>query len=472
VSLNWKEINLILSELNLKNKIIREIYQPDYQTLILELYQKGEKIFVLISLSNPYCRIHSVKAREKNRKKLLRFIPFLRAHIRGGRITDAFQVGNERIIKLNIVRAGEEVIIWIRLWASSANIIVTDKEGCIMDAFYRRPKRGEISGGVYYPEKSLKEIKKDREYRVREIEGDGSFNERIELYYSRLEAEKKREQIKKKLLRLYETKENNLLSVLEKLNLKRRNREQIKRYKEIGDLILSNLHRISKGDKWLKADDFYNPGRIIEIELDELLTPGENADKYYKKYSKEKQLQDRIESDLTLVQKELEDTRSNLELIKNPDTGLAAMERLKPLKSIQRKPDKKQGIPGQYFISFGFKIIVGKKSQENDILLRRYMKGNDYWFHVRDCPGAYVFVKMHKNKTISLETMLDAANLAVFYSKAETSREGNVYYTRVKYLRRLKKGKIGLVIPMQEKNLYIKLDFNRLERLQNSKELY
>jgi predicted ribosome quality control (RQC) complex YloA/Tae2 family protein len=108
---------------------------------------------------------------------------------------------------------------------------------------------------------------------------------------------------------------------------------------------------------------------------------------------------------------------------------------------------------------------VGRTAKENDELLRKYTKGNDYWLHSRDTPGAYVFIKSMKQKSVPLEVLLDAGNLALHFSKAKSAGKCDLYYTRVKYLRRAKNGKLGLVIPTQEKNLSIMLDEKRLSRL-------
>ncbi len=112
--------------------------------------------------------------------------------------------------------------------------------------------------------------------------------------------------------------------------------------------------------------------------------------------------------------------------------------------------------------------MVGRSAADNDELLRSYVAGNDYWFHARDWPGAYVFVKTPRGKSVPLEVMLDAANLAVFYSKGRTVGSGDVYYTQVKFLRRAKGGKSGLVIPTREKNLFVRLDSGRVERVRQS----
>jgi len=95
------------------------------------------------------------------------------------------------------------------------------------------------------------------------------------------------------------------------------------------------------------------------------------------------------------------------------------------------------------------------------------VRGNDTWLHARDFPGAYVFIRRLPGKTIPLDVLLDAGNLALFYSKARSGGRGELYYTQVKYLRRAKDGPLGLVLPTQEKNLSVVIEEERLDRLQN-----
>jgi len=96
------------------------------------------------------------------------------------------------------------------------------------------------------------------------------------------------------------------------------------------------------------------------------------------------------------------------------------------------------------------------------------VRGNDTWVHARDFPGAYVFIRAPAGKSVPLETLLDAAALALHFSKGRSSGRGDVYYTQVKHLRRAREGKPGLVIPTREKNLHVRLESTRLERLLGS----
>ena len=116
-------------------------------------------------------------------------------------------------------------------------------------------------------------------------------------------------------------------------------------------------------------------------------------------------------------------------------------------------------------------ILVGRTAQENEALLRGHTRGNDTWIHARDYAGAYVFIRAPSGKSIPLETLLDGATLALWYSKGRQSGRGDAYYTQVKYLRRPRGGKPGLVLPTQEKNLHVRLEPQRLRRLQEGSDL-
>jgi predicted ribosome quality control (RQC) complex YloA/Tae2 family protein len=73
-----------------------------------------------------------------------------------------------------------------------------------------------------------------------------------------------------------------------------------------------------------------------------------------------------------------------------------------------------------------------------------------------------MFVKSVPGESLPLDTMLDAGNLALFYSNGKSSGQGDVYYTQVQYLRRVMGGKRRLVIPTREKTLFARLERERI----------
>ncbi len=471
MSLNWREIDKILDEIPLEGSFIREIRQPNHPQLILELYRPGHSFRLLFSFSNPHCRLHLLTRRLDNPHQPPRFVAFLRAHIRGGKIVAAEQIERERIVKIEVSKGGKTVFLWARLWAAAANMIVTDPAGTILDALYRRPKRGEISGQHYSVQDDLRPTagaasSEKKEFSVRELPGPGSFNERVEQHYFRLEEQQEATKIRRSLMSQLARRENRVLAANAALQKKVENNRDFHTFKRWGDLILSNLHNVNKGERWLTVADDLSPGSTLAIELDPQITPAQNAEAYYKRFRKAKTGLKNLEEEQRQQNQELERIRKKIARFETEEN----LERLREeaRKERRRKPGKTGEIaPGLAFVSGPFRILVGRNARENDALLRVFVRGNDTWLHARDYAGAYVFIRSIPGKSIPLQTLLDAATLALFYSKGRQSAQGDVFYTQVKYLKRVKDGKTGLVIPSQEKNLRVRLESRRLARLQN-----
>ncbi|MBI9105898.1 MAG: NFACT family protein [Spirochaetales bacterium] len=464
MSLNHKEIDLILSELELEGSHLQKIKQPNFSTLYLEFYKPGTRFGIIICLAPGKTRIHLTEKAPVNEVKLQRFSQFMRSRIRGGRILEIEQLNNDRIIRIKMLRAGEEILLWIRLWSGAANIIATDSIGLIHDAFYRRPGRSEVSGGVFSP--PLPKEGPNRNFTVRELAGEDSFNKRICDYYENIEAEQTLLRLRERALKKLASDEARVSSVIKRLEKKSANYESFEEYKQTGDLLMSSMHMIKKGDKWIRVQNYYRDNEETDIELDPALSPEKNAEKYYTKYRKAKSGIEKVLEDLNNHRVMLKNTKNDQKWIESEDDPSAIEDFLSSVPK-QNKLDVKDKAPGLNYRSGVFTILVGRNARENDSLLRNYVRGNDIWLHTRDYPGGYVFIKTIRGKSVPLETMLDAGNLALYYSKGKTAGKGELYYTQVKYLRRPKDGKKGLVIPTHEKNLSVILEQARLNSMMN-----
>ncbi len=479
-SLNWKEIDLVLSEVELPGSLIEDIHQPSHDRFVLDLFRRGGHLSLLACVSSRYPRIHAIRGRLPNPPRPPRFAAFLRAHIRGGKILTAEQVSGERIVRLVIRKAEEEKTLWIRLWGSAANAILTDSSGIILDAFYRRPARGEVSGKPFEPlparataqPASLptagpaepRPAASRKEYTIRDLPGEGSFSEKLEAHFGRLETEGDLGRMAAQAEAELTISENKVLASLERLQARLGDYAHLERYKQLGDLLTSNLHRVHKGDRWLRVEDFYNNNVPLDVELAPELSPTQNAERYYDRHRKARLGKSKVEEEVANLQRTLAGIQAQRASIAGA-TDPSALGRLAKSAAHARKPLQQDEVPGLVFSSPPYQILVGRTAKENDQLLRSRVRGNDWWFHARDWPGAYVFVKAQPGKSLPLETMLDAATLAVHFSKGKSSGRGDVYYTQVKYLRRAKGARLGTVIPTQEKNLSVSLDPARIERL-------
>ena len=493
MSLNWKEIDLILNELDLPGMKIQQIYQSSFDILALNVYGKSGAHLLLISLLPLSCRFHeSFRAVPKSAKPL-RFAELLKSRLLNSRIEEAAQLGDNRIIKITLRQRETNYRLYIRLWSNAANVILTDEEGIIIDCMRRLPKRGETGGKIYKPEELSDQAAQagTKQYEIRDLPGEGSFNRRVDNWYAEHGEGISLEKLKEEAQNRIGKNRNRLEAALERLREKEADYADGARYRQYGDLILSNTASIAQSSArdsgavrnagivreanvaWLQVqlppDD--TGDNIIRIELDPRKSPAENAAHYYEKYRKAKNGLEELREEIAETEQELR-RLSETEKILLSETNPFHLEAL--LKKIRLGPakgstEKRKKRPGIAFADGDWLIMVGRDAAENDELLRRHVKGNDLWLHVRDWSGSYVFIKHRAGKTVPLEILLDAGNLALFYSKGRNNKKGDLYYTQVKHLRRAKNGPKGLVIPTQEKNLSITLDDKRLKKLENTR---
>jgi len=474
MSLNYKEIDCVLKEIDCEGAFIQGIVQTAYDTLILELYKNGRAFKLFICLTPGTCRIHELNRAVKKSEKPLRFTEFLKANIKGFQIQSCKQIYEERIIQFVLTTYAEKYFLFVKLWSNAANIILTDSAFTILDASARRPKRGEVKNGIFNPEASIllsknenveAEVKKvKKEFAVRDFPGTGSFQERMAKFYDEHEGALSLEALREKTVQLFEQKKKRQGNLIDKLTHKITEYENAEKLKEAGDLLLANLHQtISKKDSFIEVDDFFKFGEKRKIELIPNENLKQNAEHYYEKYKKAK-------NSLVLILREKEEQEQNFLNLQKEEARLLALQdplnlvrALRKEVSSSKQTEKKSS--GVAFMSHDFIIRVGRSALENDELLRHFVKGQDLWLHTRDVPGGYVFIKAKAKKTIPLEVLIDAGNLAVFYSKARKTGEADLYYTQVKHLRRVKGGPKGLVLPANEKNLHIKMKEEIIHRL-------
>lgn len=460
MSLNCAEIDLILSELNLQGCFIQKIRQPDFESLIFELYRPGNKRFsVGFYLGHGKTAVLPIMGKPSADGKPQRFVQFLKSRIDGGRIEESRQIDFNRIIWLKIVRGGTVSNLYVRLWSGAANILAVDEKGTILDAFYRRPNKKEIGGEpLILPPASTDSGK----FVPRSFDGDGTFGEQAAAFYGRKttptpDVERLRSELKTPV----EARLEQLRRLAEKLLPETQFDALHCSEKQAADLLLS-LPPQPAGAASVSVET--PDGHKTEITLDPRLTSVENSREYYKRYKKKKAAAAAAALRLNEIQTEAAALKTELSFFETAvDEEILQHGALK--KTHLNTTEKKLAAGFPTFISGDRQILVGRSGKENDELLRFHVKGNDWWLHTRDVPGGYVFIKNGKKETVPQEVLLDAAQLAKWFSKAKNHAAADLYCTQVKYLRRAKNGPIGTVLPFHEKNIFVKEDRERLKRL-------
>lgn len=239
--------------------------------------------------------------------------------------------------------------------------------------------------------------------------------------------------------------------------------EQMEKCRLYGELLTANLHSLKSGTDTAAVDNYYaDPVERIAIPLDRQLTPGENAQRYYKKYQKLKAARD-----MAIVQREqtlselnyLEGQLDNLTKCTAENELSELIEELKEQGYIKRDKGGRKKMklaaskPMHFVSSTGADIYVGKNNRQNDELTLRFASPNDIWMHTKNIPGSHVIVKGASEQDTA--TMTEAALLAAYYSRARGSENVAVDYTPRKYVKKPAGAKPSMVIYTTNKTAYV-----------------
>jgi len=255
---------------------------------------------------------------------------------------------------------------------------------------------------------------------------------------------------------------NKNVKKLEKLAIELTNTEKAEEYRIKGELILANAYRLNRGDKILITQNFYDESLLeIKIELDPLLTPSDNAGKYFKRYNKAKVAVAHIQQQMEAAKAEVDYFEGLMTYLMNADIQDAyeIQDELRSrgyLKKRQEKKSKKLTKPNvdRYLTENGIELVVGKNNLQNDYVTHKLGKRHEWWFHAKEMPGSHVLVRSSAERLEELEIRA-AANLAAYFSKGKDSSSVAIDYTQIKHLKKVPGTALGFVTYDTCKTIYI-----------------
>jgi len=238
----------------------------------------------------------------------------------------------------------------------------------------------------------------------------------------------------------------NMKKRIERLKKELLKEEEIEQYRIVGELILANITKIKRGTETL---NLFNPyiQKEIEIILDPIKIPQENAQAYFTRYKKLKRGQPKIRDKIKSLEKKIEGITKQ-----TPEITEAAPFTKPTIKKEKPAPFRSYALPS------GSVVYVGKNAKSNAALTFNFAQPNDYFFHVRGYEGAHTILKAQipKGQKPRKDDIESAAAIAAYFSKAKNQNNVAVSYTQRKYLKKNKKGKPGSVILMREEVIFIK----------------
>ena len=233
-----------------------------------------------------------------------------------------------------------------------------------------------------------------------------------------------------------------------------------------GDMLIANLNKLKRGQKEATLTNTYDPdGSEITIQLDEKLSPSDNAQKYFQDYKKAKKSKEVVTKlsnknkaelkHLSEIAQRIEQT-DDVDTLSNIRTELAKKGIVKEKITNTRKPKVEVSLFKRFRSSEDFLIYIGRNDKENDLLVKQESSPYDMWLHAKQIEGSHVLIRNPEKKPdIPRKTLLEAAVLAASFSKAKHSSIVPVDYTWVRYVRKPKGAKPGFVIYINEKTLFV-----------------
>ena len=280
-----------------------------------------------------------------------------------------------------------------------------------------------------------------------------SFSALLDAFYEAREKQERARQRGADLLRAASTARDRLrrkLALQEKEYAATQDRDKLRVQ---GDLITANLYRMERGQARLECENYYEAGAPASIPLDPLLTPQQNAAKYYKRYAKAKTAEKYLREQMDLARRDLEYLESVLAEIAQAETEADYLDIRAELREAGflkkqgrgKKEKSRPAAPWEFCTSSGLRVLAGRNNRQNDKLTLKDADRRDLWLHTQKIHGSHVILRC-AGRTPSEEDIAEAAMVAAWFSQARESGNVPVDYTEVRNVKKPAGARPGMVI--------------------------
>ena len=281
-----------------------------------------------------------------------------------------------------------------------------------------------------------------------------SFGQLLDMYYT---VRDRKDSMRQKSQAVRKTVQNLCTRLTRKLAIQEKELEATydrERLRQLGDIFTANIHKIVKGQTMIQCEDFYDEDMtVIDIPISPILSPQQNAAKFYKDYTRMKNAEKELTKQMELGENELYYLKSVLEELNRAQTD-AELEAIRQelqeggyIRADAGKKKMKQGkVPPMRFESTdGYPIYVGRNNKQNEELTFKLARKDDIWCHASKVHGSHVIISCG-GTTPPDDTITQAAQLAAYYSETSGGQNIPVDVTPVKQVKKIPNGKPGMVI--------------------------
>ncbi len=459
---------------------LQKIQQPTRRDFIFQLRNNGESRKFYININPQFYHVAFMSKENEERrginipKQPPMFCMLLRKYLEGCKISDACVVEEERILELHFETMDEfsqkrSLCLCIELMGKHSNVILYDKEnsiiiGCAHNVGPEKSRYRELQGGLkyIYPPRGnkfegiplCKVLDKNLPL---DLPLDLPLSEKLDSYFASIQEGVNIRGCKCSLTEIVNPKLKRIKNSIAKITQLLNKRDKTDEYKLYGELITANLYQKKDYSSQIEVLNYFT-GINVTIDLDPTKTLNENAQRYFKLYTKSKTTKEKSEqmlSDLKMEMeylenvlysvecagslKELEEIKDELGLLPTPHPNLLLKEKERLLLK---------------FDVNGFEVFVGKNNKQNDFIISKLSKDEDYWFHTRLCAGSHVLLKIRETEPDEA-TLFECCKLAREYSSATQPSKVGVIYTKRKFVKKPPKAPLGYVIYKNEKEVLV-----------------
>ena len=281
-----------------------------------------------------------------------------------------------------------------------------------------------------------------------------SFGALLDMYYT---VRDRKDSMRQKSQAVRKTVQNLCTRLTKKLAIQEKELEATydrERLRQLGDIVTANIHKIIKGQTLIQCEDFYDEEmKVIDIPISPILSPQQNAAKFYKDYARMKNAEKELTKQIELGETELHYLKSVLEELNRAQTD-AELEEIKRelqdgnylrAESGKKKVKAAKLQPMRFESTDGYPIYVGRNNRQNDELTFKLARKDDIWCHASKVHGSHVIISCGGTQPPD-DTITQAAQLAAYYSETTGGQNIPVDVTPVKQVKKIPNGKPGMVI--------------------------
>lgn len=437
-------------------------------------FRLSDSLYLFVSADPGSPRIYLIRRRLRDLEKTAvnpsSFVMQIRKRLSGAEIAGVDQWPDERVVQFSLTGSDNfggpyNAGLTVQLTGKASNIFLLGSDDRIQDSLKDTLGDGQQVGDIYEPPHRPESAVE----RTRKSTSDGNrAHATLSEALDAADLEKRTEAEFRSVVNSVRSKVTREISRLEKLKTKllgdRESHGDAERWKRLGDLLLANIATAKRNESKVSVIDYFDElTPTIEIDVDENDELTEAAEKFFKRYAKARNARDEIAKRLDATETSLVAARQEVAEIEREigERNIDALrERLSPQHSktetrSKAKTSVTSSVARTFISSEGFEILVGKRAKDNDQLTFKIARSLDTWMHAADYPGSHVVIRNRDRKQIPPTTLLEAAQLAAFYSQGKAQPKAAVHHTLKKFVNKPKGAAPGLVSLASFKTLLV-----------------